>query len=77
MTDKTTASQSLEQVTVNLVDAASHALRQASDLTQLSKTDVINRALQLYAYIEQVMHDGGAVFVQSAGSSEPQQIKIF
>ena len=77
MTDRATTAQPLERVTVNLIPRAARALEQATDVTELSKTDVINRALQLYAFIEQVMHDGGAVFVQPAGASEPQQIKIF
>lgn len=77
MTDKTTANQQLERLNVNLIPRAARALEQAMTLTGHTKTDVINRALLLYTYIEQVMHDGGAVFVQNAGSSEPQQIKIF
>jgi hypothetical protein len=77
MTDRTTTNQQLERVTVNLVPRAARALEQVTTLTGYTKTDVINRALQLYAYIEQVVHDQGAVFVQGAGDAKPQQIKIF
>ncbi|ACU71901.1 hypothetical protein Caci_2992 [Catenulispora acidiphila DSM 44928] len=67
----------LERVTVNLAPRAAHALKQVADLTGDSKTDVINRALQLYAYIEQVMRDGGAVLVKTAKDSPAQELKIF
>jgi hypothetical protein len=76
MTDQTTTSQQLERVTVSLIPKASRALEQSVSLTGDSRTDAINRALQLYAFVEQVMHDGGAVFVQGVGDPEPQQIKI-
>jgi uncharacterized protein (DUF1778 family) len=76
MTDQTAASQPLERVTVNLIPKASQALERAASLTGDSKTDVINRALQVYAFVEQILHDDGAVSVQGANDAVPQQIKI-
>jgi len=67
----------LERVTVNLAARASRALDQVVDLTGDSKTDAINRALQVYAYIEQVMHEGGSVLVQGKDDAAPQLLKIF
>lgn len=77
MTDPAAGGTGLERINVNLVPRAGRALEQAMALTEGTKTDVINRALQLYAYIEQVMHDGGAVFVQDAEDAAPQRIKLF
>lgn len=77
MTDQTTANSALERINVNLVPRASQALGQIAALTGDTKTDSINRALQVYAYIEQIIHDGGAVFVQGADDAAPQRIKIF
>jgi hypothetical protein len=52
------AEAGLERVTVNLVPRAAEALRRAVELTGDSKTDTINRALQLYAYIIKDQSEG-------------------
>ena len=66
----------LERVTVNLTPRAWHALEATVQRTGDTKTDTINRALQVYNYIEEIMHSGGAVIVQdSHGKSE--RLKIF
>jgi hypothetical protein len=75
----TTRSQNapLERVTVNLTVRASRALEEAAKLTGDSKTDTINRALQIYAYLEQVTQGGGALYVRESPDKEPQLIKMF
>jgi hypothetical protein len=70
-------SDPLERVTVNLVARASRALQLASDLTGDSKTDSINRALQVYAYLEEINSRGGAVYVRESPDSELQLVKMF
>lgn len=67
----------LERVTVNLTPRSAHALSVAADLTDDTKTDVINRAIKVYAYIEQLIADGGSVYVQSSAASEPTLLKFF
>jgi len=67
----------LERVTVNLTVRAARALNQAAELTGDSKTDTINRALQIYAYLEQITHNGGAIYVRETPDGEPQLIKMF
>jgi hypothetical protein len=67
----------LERVTVNLVARASQALQSASDLTGDSKTDTINRALQVYAYLEEIISEGGAIYVRESKDSELMQLKMF
>lgn len=66
----------LERVTVNLTAKSSLAMNQAVRITGDSKTDTINRALQLYAYLEQVVHDGGEVHIRESGASETERIKF-
>jgi hypothetical protein len=68
---------SLERVTVNLTARASRALELATELTGDTKTDTINRALQIYAYLEQVTSHGGAIYVREQPSSELERVKIF
>lgn len=41
----------LTKVTVNLIPRSTKALEEAATLMQDSKTDTINRAIQLYAFI--------------------------
>ena len=67
----------LERVTVNLTGRAADALEQVAKLTGNSKTDTINRSLQLYAYLEQVTNDGGAIYVRESPGGELQLIKLF
>lgn len=67
----------LERVTVNLTARASRALDQAAKITGDTKTDTINRALQVYAYLEQITNDGGVIYVRESPDGEPQLVKIF
>ena len=55
----------LTRVTVNLNPQAMRALEQISSTTKYSKTDTINRALQIYAIVQQIMdRDGGVLRIQ-------------
>jgi hypothetical protein len=68
---------SLERVTVNLTPRSSRALDDTVALTGDSKTDTINRALQVYAYLEEVTHRGGDILIRTADSAEVERLKIF
>jgi hypothetical protein len=67
----------LERLTVNLTGRASRALDLATDLTGDTKTDAVNRALQVYAYMEQIVTRGGSIYVREAEGSELERIKLF
>lgn len=43
--------QELTRVTVNLIPKAAEALDHAAALDRMSKTDTINRAVQIYDYL--------------------------
>jgi hypothetical protein len=66
-----------ERVTVNLTGRASRALEATTDITGDTKTDTINRALQVYAYLEEVAARGGSIYVREAEGSELERLKIF
>jgi hypothetical protein len=51
MTQNPEASTDLTRLTVNLVPAATDALDRCTSRERLSKTDVINRALQVYDFV--------------------------
>jgi len=60
------------KVTVNLIPKAWDAANATATLLGLSRTDVINRAIQAYAFFEQTRADGSEVFVRSADGSMTQ-----
>jgi len=72
-----TSSGGQGRVTFNLSPRAARALEQVIGLTGDSKTDTINRAISVYAYVEEVLASGGAILVSAAGESEPKELKIF
>lgn len=67
----------LERVTVNLTARASRALELATDLTGDTKTDTINRALQIYAFLEEVTQHGGAIYVREEKEADLERLRIF
>jgi hypothetical protein len=67
----------LERVTVNLTPRSVKALEEVVAITQDTKTDVINRSLQVYAYLEQILQGGGAVYLREAESTDLERLKFF
>ncbi|WP_340686377.1 hypothetical protein LCL61_08810 [Amycolatopsis coloradensis] len=67
----------LERVTVNLGPRASRALEKAVGLTGDSKTDTINRALQVYAYLEEVWANGGQVLIRNRPDNDEVTVLKF
>jgi hypothetical protein len=68
--------KTLERVTVTLSPRACSALEAIVHRTGDSKTDTINRALQIYNYLDEITHSGGAVYVQNS-DGKPERLKIF
>jgi hypothetical protein len=67
----------LERITVNLVARASRALQRVVELTGDNKTDAMNRAIQVYAYLEEVESNGGDVYVRPEKDADLQLLKMF
>jgi hypothetical protein len=76
-TDGRRSSGPLERVTVNLTPRAAAALELATEVTGDSKTDTINRAIQIYAYLEHIASKGGTVHIRESESSDPERLKFF
>jgi hypothetical protein len=49
----------------------------AAELTGDTRTDTINRALQLYVYVEQIAARGGSVYARDAAGAELQLLRLF
>jgi hypothetical protein len=69
-------SRGLERITVNLTPRSSSALELAVELSGDTKTDTINRAIQIYAYLEKVLQDGGSVHVREQTGAELERLRI-
>jgi hypothetical protein len=66
----------LERVTVNLTPRASKALAETAQLTGDSKTDTINRALQVYAFVQSIIEGDGALYVRRSDGDEMERLTI-
>ena len=66
----------LTRVTVNLNRQALSALESVSDATGYSKTDTINRALQVYAIVQELMEKNGGVLQVKHNDGELERIHI-
>lgn len=64
MTDET---RTLERLSVNMIPRTSQALKLVTEVTKDTKTDTINRAIQVYAYMMGIVHAGGEVYVRKDG----------
>ena len=67
----------LERVTVNLIARASRKLQDVVELTGDSKTDAINRAIQVYAFLEEIEARGGDIYIRESKDAELQLLKMF
>ncbi|GAA5151937.1 MULTISPECIES: hypothetical protein [Amycolatopsis] len=66
----------VERVTVNLNKTAAADLERTSLTTAETKTEVINKALQLYAFLRKLQLDGGDIFIREADSKERERLRL-
>ncbi len=64
-----------ERYSVTLVPPAVEAVNQLTAVTGLSKTDVINRAVQVYAFIEERLHGGSDLLLRNQ-EGETERVHI-
>jgi len=65
------------RVTVNLSRKSVEALDAAGELTDATKTEVINKAVQLFKEIQEAQSSGGGVWIQTARDSEPVLVRYY
>ncbi len=66
----------LRKITINLTPRAWEALEQAVKLTRDNRTDTLNRAIQVYAYLVNITQNDGEVFVRDAGHDELERLRF-
>ena len=74
--DNSRGGSPLERVTVNLTARSVSSLDRLVELTGDTKTDSINKSLQFYSYIQQLLGNGGALYVREANSEEMERLRI-
>ena len=67
----------LARVTVNLNPRSSRALESTVSLTGDTRTDIFNRALQVYGYLMEILSGDGSVYVRESVGGDLERLKIF
>jgi hypothetical protein len=65
-----------ERITVALVRQAAEGLQQLRNRTNLSKTDITNRALTLYEFIDAQLRAGREVLIRDNQTGETQVVRL-
>jgi hypothetical protein len=53
-----------DRITVALVEKASDDLQSTHERTRMSKTDIVNRAVSLYEFLESELSDGAQLIIR-------------
>ena len=65
-----------ERVTVALVSRAADDLRSTQERTGLSKTDVVNRAVSLYEFVDSHLAAGDEFMIRRKDSGDLELIRL-
>ncbi|AKN75306.1 hypothetical protein QR97_13225 [Streptomyces sp. PBH53] len=65
-----------ERITIALIAKAAEGLQRLQRRTGLSKTDVVNRAISVYDFIDQQLEDGNELLIRRKGTDEVQLVHI-
>ena len=66
----------LTKVSANFVNRAMAALEMASEITGDNQTDVLNRSVQVYAYIAKMIDEGKLVFVEDPTTGARERLVL-
>ncbi len=65
-----------DRITVALIPKASEDLLRLQERTSLSKTDIVNRAISLYEFIESQLQAGRDLIVRDRETGETQLVRL-
>lgn len=65
-----------DRITVALIPKAATELQRLQDRTSLSKTDIANRAITLYEFIEAQTRAGRDVLIRDNDTGETQAVRL-
>ncbi len=67
----------IDRITVALIPQAGDDLQRLQDRTGLSKTDIVNRAIAVYEFLESQLRGGNDLLVRDPQTDEVQIVKFF
>lgn len=70
------SSRNLVRVNINLTPRSAAALGKIKESTGDGTTDAINRALQIYAYVQEQIDSGASLFIKDAGSDVAELLRL-
>jgi len=68
--------QTAERITVALIPKVGAELQRLQDRTSLSKTDIANRAITLYEFIDTQLREGRDVLIRDNDTGETQTVRL-
>jgi hypothetical protein len=68
--------QVAERITVALIPKVGEELQRLQDRTSLSKTDITNRAITLYEFIDTQLREGRDVLIRDNETGETQIVRL-
>jgi hypothetical protein len=68
---------SAERITVALIPKAATDLQSLQERSGLSKTDLVNRAITLYEFIDAQIREGREVLIRDPDKNETQRVHLF
>ena len=71
-----TQTAAAERITVALIPKAAEDLQRLQERTSLSKTDIANRAITLYEFIDEQLRAGRDVLVRDSKTGEVQVVRF-
>jgi hypothetical protein len=74
--EEPTRAQVVERITVALIPKAAEDLQRLQDRTSLSKTDIANRAITLYEFIDEQLRAGREVLIRDTKTGETQIVRF-
>ena len=66
----------VDRITVALIPKAAEDLQRLQDRTSLSKTDIANRAITLYEFIDAQMKAGRDILIRDNETGETQVVRL-
>ena len=66
----------VDRITVALVRKAVEDLQDLQEETGLSKTDVVNRAISVYKFIESEVRAGNTIYIRDHKTGETQLVRF-
>ena len=71
------APPSPERITVALIPKAAEDLQQLQERSGLSKTDLTNRAISLYEFIDAQLREGKELLIRDPVKKETERVHLF